>query len=91
MKVIFPHMTLPAANRYTKVFPVICRVGLMLNFYALAKKAMRRLLEGKGENSDDDAILVCAIGCDCDRSIRIVGDRRDHRPLRRQAGRQAGR
>ena len=27
MKVIFPYMTLPAANRYTKVFPVICRIG----------------------------------------------------------------
>ena len=57
MKVIFPHMTLPAANRYTKVFPVVCRVGLMLHFYGLPKKAMRRLLEGKADNSDGDAVL----------------------------------
>ena len=29
----------------------------MLQFYGLPKKAMRRLLEGKADNSDDDAVL----------------------------------
>ena len=57
MLVIFPHMTIPAANRYTKAFPVICRVGLMLQFHSLFKKAMRKLLLGRADNSDDDAVL----------------------------------
>jgi len=55
--VICPHMTRPAANRYTKVFPVVCRVTLQLHFYTLFKKVMRMLLRGTTDNSDDDRVL----------------------------------
>ena len=57
MAVICPHMTKPAANRFTKVAPVVGSVCLKLNFFTVFKKAMRRLLANRSDNSDDEAVL----------------------------------
>ena len=57
MKVIFPRMSRPAANRYTKIFPVVLRVCLMMHFFAVMKKALQILLRGRRGDSDDDAVL----------------------------------
>ena len=57
MKVIFPRMSRPAANRYTKIFPVVLRICLMMHFYAVMHKALQILLRGRRGDSDDDAVL----------------------------------
>ena len=33
MKIILPRLTVPAANRYTKIFPVVTSICLMLHFF----------------------------------------------------------
>ena len=35
--VVCPHLSRPAANRYTKVFPVVARICFMLMFYSVLK------------------------------------------------------
>lgn len=57
MQVIAPHITRPAANRYTKVFPVVCRIALMLSFFSLMKKAFRIVLRSNAGDSDDEKEL----------------------------------
>ncbi len=57
MQIVCPHMSRPAANRYTKVFPVIGRICLQLHFFKLFKKAIRMLLKGQSDHSDDDSVL----------------------------------
>ena len=57
MDVIIPHLTRPAANRYTKVFPVICTITLMLHFNGVFKKAVRHNLKDERVNSDDEHVL----------------------------------
>ena len=58
MTVVLPHLTRPAANRYTKVFPVVVRLTLMHHFYQFCKKAFRRQLNDQIANSDDEAVLA---------------------------------
>ena len=55
-KVICPHLTRPAANRYTKIFPVTSRVCLMLFFFSVTKKALRKQLQCR-DQSDDENLL----------------------------------
>ena len=58
MKVIIPRMTTPAANRYTKIFPVCLQVCLMFHFYAVMPKAVRWLTEGAaGDSDEEDSVL----------------------------------
>jgi hypothetical protein len=57
MDVIIPHISRPAANRYTKIDPVVRTIALMLHFYNIFQKAMRTLLKGKVDHSDDDQVL----------------------------------
>ena len=57
MKIILPRLTVPAANRYTKIFPVATSICLMLHFFKILKKALGRLLQGVVFHSDDDQIL----------------------------------
>ena len=57
MTVVLPHISRPAANRYTKVFPVVCRGALILNFFTVFKKAIRRQLQNRHDNSDDERVL----------------------------------
>ena len=57
MTVIVPHLGLPAANRYTRVFPVILRIALMQHFYSLVKKAFRLVLRSNIGDSDDEVEL----------------------------------
>ena len=57
MKIILPRLTVPAANRYTKIFPVVTSICLMLHFFKILKKALGRLLQGVVFHSDDDQIL----------------------------------
>jgi hypothetical protein len=57
MTIIIPHITRPAANRYTKVFPVAKQVCLMLHFNSVFKKSARKLLQGRTDNSDDEDVL----------------------------------
>jgi hypothetical protein len=57
MGVIIPYISRPAANRYTKIDPVVRAIALMLNFYTVFKKAIRKLLQGRADNSDDDQVL----------------------------------
>ena len=57
MKVLLRRISEPAANRYTKMFPVILSTCLMLHFYTFVKKALLRPLKGLKDDSDDDSIL----------------------------------
>ena len=57
MTVIVPHLGLPAANRYTRVFPVILRIALMQHFSSLVKKAFRLVLRSNIGDSDDEVEL----------------------------------
>ena len=54
MKIIIPKMTDPAANRYTKIFPVCLQTCLMLHFYSVMPKAVRWLTQGSTGHSDED-------------------------------------
>ena len=57
MQVVFPRLELPAANRYTKIFPVVSSITLMLHFYKVMEKVLKLKLKGLGEISDDDPVL----------------------------------
>ena len=57
MQVIFPRLSEPAANRYTKIFPVVVRIALMLNFYRVLRLALQTLVKGLRVDSDDEAVL----------------------------------
>ena len=57
-QVVIRHLQRPAANRYTKIDPVVRCITLMLNFSGVFKKSMRRMLQNKTDNSDDDAVLI---------------------------------
>ena len=54
MKVMLPRMTEPAANRYTKIFPVVLQITLALNFFTVVKRAVLRLLRQNSDGSEDD-------------------------------------
>ena len=55
--VVCPHLSRPAANRYTRVFPVVARICFMMLFYSVVKKALRRQLQGTLDDSGDEAVL----------------------------------
>lgn len=57
MEIIFPKMSEPAANRYTKVYPAVLQVTLALNFFNVAKKAILRIVNGISDDSDVDEVL----------------------------------
>ena len=38
MKIILPRLTVPAANRYTKIFPVVTSICLMLHFFKISRR-----------------------------------------------------
>ena len=57
MKVIFPRLGEPAANRYTKIFPVVIRITLILNFYRVLRLALKTLVKGLTVESEDEAVL----------------------------------
>ena len=58
MTVIFPRMTEPSANRYTKIFPAVLQNTLAMNFFTLTKRVILRLLKGVATGSDDDAEVL---------------------------------
>ena len=49
---------MPAANKYTKVFPTVARICLQLQFYNVFKKAIRICVGKKqrGEESSDEEL-----------------------------------
>jgi hypothetical protein len=57
MNIIIPHLTRPAANRWTTVFPVVCSITLMLHFNGVFKKSVRHNLKDERANSDDENVL----------------------------------
>ena len=57
MNIIIPHLTRPAANRWTTVFPVVCSNTLMLHFNGVFKKSVRHNLKDERANSDDENVL----------------------------------
>ena len=57
MSVVLAPVSRPAANRYTRLFPVGARITLMLNFHGVCKRALRLVLKDAPHESDDDYVL----------------------------------
>jgi len=59
-----PCISEPAANKYTKVDPVIRKLALATNFFALLRRAFARKFKDKGESESDrsDISVDAAIG-----------------------------
>ena len=73
-RIISPSITEPAANKYTKVDPVVRKVALMTNFLGIMRRAVAKRLGRRDASGDvDDAEVV-----DVDAAIGIPRDPMQH-------------
>lgn len=65
---VCPCVSEPAANKYTKVDPVIRKLALATNFFGLLRRAFARKFkeEGKAQADESDISVDAAIGAPTD-------------------------
>ena len=73
-RVIAPSISTPAANKYTKVDPVVRKVALLTNFFGMLRRMVAQKLGRRVENEDGDGFA----GVDDDTVIGIPANEKDH-------------
>ena len=73
-RVAAPSISTPAANKYTKVDPVVRKIALLTNFFGILRRMVGQKLGRRVENEDGDGFA----GVDDDTVIGIPANEKDH-------------